>query len=279
MAKVNGAWKLLIGTVGKPKPGQASYEEGLERWEQIQEMMDGIIRLSVEVGPLSHITAFEDATSMLKKLEEKYKVKGYTARDIVWRKLTRSNLSEFHSVAQYGETIKKAKTQLEEMGHQAGDWMITTSFLHGLGEKYEDFVAMILSVRGKDEHGHPLEPDPDSVMEQLMDKERRQKENGQIDSSTKALRAGGKRNDHSAGNWRSSPKAPRRERCSFCHSPRHRDEKCWFKHLDQADEDFCSLFAAEASFATYCTPVFADDCQEPTESLAFRIGIGLAACS
>ena len=238
VAKVNGAWKVLIGTVGRPKPGLASYDEELERWEQIQEKMDGIIRLSVEAGPLSHIAAFEDATSMLKKLEEQYKVKGYTARDIVWRKLTRSNLSEFHSVAQYGETIKKAKTQLEEMGHRADDWMITTSFLHGLGEKYEDFVTMILSVRGKDENGHPLEPDLDSIMEQLMDKERRQKENGQIDSSTKALLAGGKGDSKGAGNWRSSPKAPHGERCSFCHSPRHRDDKCWFKHLDQADEDW-----------------------------------------
>ena len=238
VAKVNGAWKVLIGTVKRPKQGTTSYDEDLERWEQIQEKMDGIIRLSVEAGPLSHITALEDATSMLKKLEEQYKVKGYTARDIVWRKLTRSNLSEFQSVAQYGEAIKKAKTQLEEMGHRAEDWMITTSFLHGLGEKYEDFVTMILSVRGKDESGKLLEPELDGIMEQLMDKERRQKENGQSDNSTKALRTGGKGNNGHVGTMRSPSKAPNGERCSFCNSPRHKDDRCWFKHLDQADEDW-----------------------------------------
>ena len=84
--------------------------------------------------------------------------------------------------------------------------MITTSFLHGLGEKYEDFVIMILSIRGKDEKGQLLEPDLDSVMEQLMDKERRQVENGQSENSFKALKA--------RGNY------------TFCHSPKHHDKRC-----------------------------------------------------
>jgi hypothetical protein len=117
VAKVNGAWRILTGTIPKPEDEESStYAQDLKEWEQIQEKMDGIIHLSVEAGPLSHIMALEDATSMLKKLEEQYKVRGYTARDIVWRKLTWSELSDYKSVAEYGETIKKAKTELAEMG-------------------------------------------------------------------------------------------------------------------------------------------------------------------
>jgi hypothetical protein len=176
VAKINGAWKVLTGAIPKPEDEESSsYVQDLKEWEQIQEKMDGIIRLSVEAEPLSHIMALEDATSMLKKLEERYKVRGHTARDIVWRKLTRSELSDYKSVAEYGETIKKAKTELAEMGCDIPSWMITTSFLHGLGETYEEFITMILTLRTKDVPGQFQEPELDDVIELLKDRERRQR--------------------------------------------------------------------------------------------------------
>ncbi len=70
--------------------------------------------------------------------------------------------------------------------------MITISFLHGLGETYEEFVIMILTVRIKDDKGQFQEPKLDNVMEFLKDRERRYAEN---DNPTKALKSGGKRDN------------------------------------------------------------------------------------
>jgi transposase InsO family protein len=229
VAKVNGAWKILTGADPKPTDEKSTtYGQDLKEWEQVQEKMDGIIRLSVEAGPLSHIMALEDATSMLKKLEEQYKVRGYTARDIVWRKLTRSELSDYKTVAEYGEAIKKAKTELAEMGCEIPAWMITTSFLHGLGEAYEEFVTMILTVRTKDDKGQLQEPELDYVMELLKDKERRHAEN---DNPTKALKSGGKGDNRRE---KKHSEASNKESCDYCNSLKHQEGKCWFKHPEQA---------------------------------------------
>jgi transposase InsO family protein len=236
VAKVNGAWKVLTGAIPKPQDKETStYAQDLKEWEQIQEKMDGIIRLSVEPGPLSHVMALEDATSMLKKLEEQYKVRGYTARDIVWRKLTRSELSDYSSVAEYGETIKKAKTELAEMGCDIPSWMITTSFLHGLGETYEEFVTMILTVRTKDASGKFQEPELDDVMELLKDRERRHAENN--DDTSKALKSGGK-GDNQREKQTHSKASKKGEGCGYCHSSYHQERKCWFKNPDQAKKEW-----------------------------------------
>src|SRR2546423_2462203 len=236
VAKVNGAWKILTGATEKPKDEKSpTYAQDLKEWEQIQEKMDGIIRLSVEAGPVSHIMALEDATSMLKKLEEQYKVRGYTARDIVWRKLTRSELSDYSSVAEVGETIKKAKTELAEMGCDIPSWMISTSFLHGLGETYEEFVTMILTVRTKDASGKFQEPELDDVMELLKDRERRHAENN--DDTTKALKSGGK-GDNQREKQTHSKASKKGEGCGYCHSSYHQERKCWFKNPDQAKKEW-----------------------------------------
>ena len=84
VTKVNRAWKILTKAIEKPKDEKsATYAQNLKEWEQIQEKMDGIIRLSIEVGPLSHVIALKDAILIFKKLEERYKIRDYTARDII----------------------------------------------------------------------------------------------------------------------------------------------------------------------------------------------------
>ena len=70
--------------------------------------------------------------------------------------------------------------------------MITISFLHGLGETYEKFVIMILTVRIKDDKGQFQEPELDNVIKLLKDREQRHAEN---DNPIKTLKSGGKRDN------------------------------------------------------------------------------------
>src|SRR5271154_2547598 len=51
-------------------------------------------------------------------------------------------------------------------------------------------TSMILTVRNKDEKVQYLEPELDSVMEQLVDREQRQAENGQSENPSKTLKSG-----------------------------------------------------------------------------------------
>ncbi len=56
-------------------------------------------------------------------------------------------------MVEYNETIKKAKIEFAEINCEVLVWMITISFLHGLGETYEEFVIIIFTVRTKDDKG------------------------------------------------------------------------------------------------------------------------------
>lgn len=190
-------WKVAAGIQKKPNPPAddanedniLDWQSRLEDWEEASEQVEAGIQLTVKPGPLAHIANIDNGPDMLAKLQDIYRTKGYTARDLVWRTITRSNLSDHKNVAEYGEAITKARTKLQEMGHKIEDWMITTSFIHGLGDSYEDFVTMILNLRTKDAKGNLQEPDLDAVIEQLIDKERRLKATSE--STGKAMKSTG----------------------------------------------------------------------------------------
>lgn len=113
--------------------------------------------------------------------------------------------------------------------------MITTSFLHGLGETYEEFITIILTVRTKDASGQFQEPELDDVMELLKDRERRHAENN--DNPTKALKSGGK-GDNRRGKQQHSEASKDEKSCEYCHSSRHQEGKCWFKDPEQAKKEW-----------------------------------------
>ena len=57
------------------------------------------------------------------------------------------------------------------MGYTVPDWMVTSSFLHGLEEKYNSFVTLILDTCQKGTDGTLVEPKFDSIVEQLINME------------------------------------------------------------------------------------------------------------
>ena len=152
---------------------------------------------------------------MFKKLEEQYKVRDYTARDIVWRKLTRSELSNYQSITKYGETIKKIKTELAEISCEILVWIITIFFFHGLGETYEEFVIIIFIIRTKDDKGQFQEPELDSVMELLKDRKRRHAEN---DNPTKILKSGGKKDNRRGKQQQYLQTFKKKKNCGYYHN-------------------------------------------------------------
>lgn len=92
------------------------------------------------------------------------------------------------------ETIKKAKISLIELESTISQWIITTTFLHGLPSSYDSFVEIILDSRGKATSGMLLEFDFDELCDKVLDRERRQRVIAVDHNSTKALKAAAAKN-------------------------------------------------------------------------------------
>ncbi|MCJ1369168.1 hypothetical protein MMC20_000377 [Loxospora ochrophaea] len=144
----------------------------------------GTIYLTVKSGPLNHLTGLTNLYKMLAKLEEVYKTKSYTARDQYFNKI---------SVVTYGEAIKKAANSLVEMKYPMPEWMLSTSFIYDLGAGFKDYVTLILNSRIKNEAGIISEPNIDTMIADLTDREKRTKgskeKESQNSKDTKALKS------------------------------------------------------------------------------------------
>ena len=221
----------MNGTVPQPTlPANAShtqqetYTARLEDWEEAEEIAQGYILQTVKQGPASHLTDSIDAPKMFKTLRSMYKMKGYTERHLHWKTINRSDLSKYKNISEYAEAMKKARTMIEDMGHQVLDWQMTSSFLHSLSNSYTAFVTTILTTQQLEADDEPVEPDFNRLIAQLIDieKHRDTLSNNKFSSSTKALKTEfkGSRNSERkvkrAGSSSTSTKNPDRAKCSIC---------------------------------------------------------------
>lgn len=106
---------------------------------------------------------------MVAKLKSVYISSCYIARDLIFRQISRSTLTDYKGIAEYGEAIKKSRIKLQDMGFELPEWVFTTAFLHGLGDAHEDMVFWTLNTRQKDKNGKPIEPELDDVIKQFVD--------------------------------------------------------------------------------------------------------------
>lgn len=107
---------------------------------------EGVIQLSIGAGPRAHLRSDMSGPEMAKTLRKVYESEShYIERGKAWRTITRTKLSEYGSVAEYGDAIREARGRLVELGIDfLKDWMVTSSFLGGLGEGYQGLVAVVV---------------------------------------------------------------------------------------------------------------------------------------
>lgn len=230
--QIAGVHHILTGQMTSPEDDDDYYN-----WDTANSWIEGNIRMSLESGGHAHIAGINGAFNMIKALQGVYKFKGYTFREVLWRIISRASLADYKGVIEYVEVIKKVKTRLAELGYHYS-WEITTSFLHGLPLLYESFVEIILNNRGKDHNGRLLEPEFDDIVEQLLDRERRQKLTS-TDSNSKAMVANG-RNNNDRGSNRNRTNNSQYPKCDDCGS-RH-GEVCWVANPDKASEGWADRF-------------------------------------
>lgn len=228
ICRLDQVWEVAAGMVAKP-----SEQQGMQllEWRRANNHIVALIQLSLKSGPLTYVAGLEDAASMVAKLKEVYQSSSYSARDLVFRQATRSTLADYKSIAEYGESIKKSRIKLQDMGFPLPEWVFTTAFLHGLSDSHEDMVAWILNTRQRDADNKPVEPELDNVIEQFVDRERRQRTSD--NDKGKALKA------DSSGyrNWGpSKSRQGNEERCGYCRSLKHKEADCWLKYPHKAPD-------------------------------------------
>ncbi len=55
----------------------------LRSGSRFRKKINDIIRLFIEIRPLSHVIVLKNATLIFKKLKKQYKIRGYITRDII----------------------------------------------------------------------------------------------------------------------------------------------------------------------------------------------------
>ncbi|KAA6421220.1 MAG: hypothetical protein FRX49_08919 [Trebouxia sp. A1-2] len=256
VALSNRVWKVMNGTIPQPvlpananDTQQETYTTRFEEWEEAEEIAQGYILQIIKQGPASHLTDLMDAPRMFETLRSMYKTKGYMERHLHWKTINRLDLLKYKNILEYAEAMKKARTMIEDMGHQVLDWQMTSSFLHGLSDSYTTFVTTILTARQLGADGKPMEPDFDRLVAQLIDIEKRgDVSSNNKSSSSKVLKtnqtAESNRSEGTSGRKkkgagkRSPTKNPDDARCNVCNSQWHMDDKCWVKHPAQASDEW-----------------------------------------
>jgi len=155
------------------------------------EFIERLIFGSCKDGPRALIASENDPIKKFELLKKAYQRRGYTAREVCWRKLTRSSIDDFKNSSKYGQHLKQAAGELKAMGfncEKCSEWQLSTTFLHGLGAEYDTYVSLMLSNLKKDNTGNVVELEFDDVFRQIEDVDQRRKLN-QGDDSTKGLKA------------------------------------------------------------------------------------------
>ena len=217
-------WNVLIGEIKAPvqeaKEDDSDFRKRKEKYSNTLEVAEGTLLLSLEEGPASMIADLSSGPEQYKRLVSTYKAKGYTTRNQIWQKITRSSLADFESAEAYGEHINKAVSELKDMGYKIDEWQYVSSYLHGLGDTHEALVDGIIGFITTGSDGKDVEPKWDDVRLRVTDAEKRHN----LNDKPKILKA--------------EAKAKRRPKdglaCYTCGSTKHLEAKCWEKHPDLA---------------------------------------------
>lgn len=224
-------WDIVSGE--SPRPIQAEdatpdelrdFADDLDVWMRKNRMLCGLVTYAVKPGVHVHIKDFTKASDMMSKLQELFSTKGYNIRGTLFNELLRTTPTS-KGVAVYAESMKRTFGKLAEIGHKLPNWVLTHLFLLNVGDKYKDYVQMLQNSQPRDARGIPLELDLDLIIEQLIERERDLKGNG-----NKAFKTS-ERSD-------SQNRKGEGIQCHYCSWKGHRETNCFFKHPEKAPEGF-----------------------------------------
>ena len=120
-----------------------AFEEKQKKWDKRRVKVATKIYLNCGTGPRVHIEGLEDLKEMWDVLEKHYKATSLATRDLAFLQLHASQ-SDFKSIQEYAEHLKKAHSQLIQLGHKLPDLVLSTSFRLGLKPDLEPYIVSLV---------------------------------------------------------------------------------------------------------------------------------------
>ena len=180
--------------------------------------------LECGTGPRVHIEGLEDPKEMWDVLEKLYKATSLATRDLAFLQL-RASQSDFKSIQEYAEHLKKAHSQLIQLGHKLPDWVLSTSFRLGLKPDLEPYIFSLVEAA----RANMRELDVDEMMMALIDHDNRQYN---LEESNKALMAKFNRKEKKEEDKKSKKgkkeKNTNTSKCEYCDGPGHNKTNCYY---------------------------------------------------
>lgn len=206
---------------GKYDKDVVVYQENLVKWEESQEMIMAIIKLSCETGPRVHLTNITDGKTALGILKKLYGGTDLSTIDISYREISRSNLENFSNLEDYSEHLKKHREKIIQAGETISDWQMASAFRMGLPSRLNPYVFQL--VHAAKTSGKELTID-EMVAALVAEEKRTEYDENAEDAKARAVKnqnnqkGGGKSTD---SNPRTTRKKKQIASCSYCKGLSH----------------------------------------------------------
>ena len=255
-------WLVTIGNQTAPKPPQALpkerpasvsgdivlaeavintesakdvYEAKMEKYEEkLLECDDKYsracanIRLSCEDGPRVHIKGIKSPHEIWSILKNQYESSDLATWDNAVSQMIHQTQSNFSTIAEYGEVIKKGAAKCAEMGNPVPSWLLSFFFRLGLNPDLEPYTFQMVNTAQTQKR----ELEIDEMIIALVDHNRRQ----QFSEDIKALAAKKGKGKSNTDKVKlivlpitppSTKKDKRKEPCEHCGSACHVKKSCY----------------------------------------------------
>ena len=188
------------------------------------------IRLSYEDGPRIYVKGIESPHEIWSILKNQYESFDLATLDNTVSQMVYQTHSDFSTIAEYGEIIKKGAAKCAEMGNPVPSWLLSSFFRLGLNPDLEPYTFQMVNTARTQKR----ELEIDEMIIALVDHDRRQ----QFSEDIKALAAKKGKGKSSVEKKRpiasptatppSEKKDNRKERCEYCDLARHNKKSCYY---------------------------------------------------
>ena len=250
---VEDMWRVVIGTSLDPiaptsplriestmtpeetKEYKVQYKEWENKhksWQRTNDRAMALMILLVEDGPRAHVVDMGLVHEAWLKLKQLYGTSDLATRDQALFEISRIDLEDFKSIAEYSKHINKHAKTLIDLEVGLPKWMLSTFFWLGLKKYLDPYVfQMIQAARAANQE---LDIDDITVLLVQHDKRISQSE----DSRAIPARFGKQTKPKKSKGIGREDSKDRRSRCDHCDSGLHKKCKCFYLIPDIRPRDW-----------------------------------------
>lgn len=197
------------------------YAVAAHYWADKNDRARGMITYHCETGPRVHISKITEATNMWFILETQYGQSDLTTLYLAIKELNRAKQSDFKSIQDYADSLKRVATRCSNVGKTIESWMLSNLFLLGLNESLEPYIfGLIQSAKAKNS-----ELLIDEMAIALADHDKRINDEEDFSSKSMVAQFGGKKRKFGGKFRKGSNKT-----CTHCEQTGHEQQRCWYLH-------------------------------------------------